>query len=512
MIKTGECKIRLLDEVTAVVVGLRDDHMETMYNQYAVQASNYIFSPQYKLGRWDGKYRYFSKAGKTYIYLLEDIIPRIVRLGYKIKLEDLRDVVQTLPQPITGDIFSHIPHPDTGLPIVLHQYQVDIVNTLIESGYGVCEAATGAGKTLMCAALVTAFDRVQLRTLTIVPDETLINQTKADYAMCQLNPGEYSGAEKTLTHNHVVSTWQALQHNPNVIKMFDVVIVDECHGLRGAVLQKLLCEYGSRLSFRYGFTGTIPKDQHEQMQVHVAVGPKRYTITARELQELGQLSTCDIDVIQLEEDLAAEYKQFCDNENPPGSKPPTYTEFKDGYFPDYPSEKSHIHKQQSRTEWIADMLIAKRDSGAGNTIVFVDSISFGRKLAEMIPGSYLVNGQDTKKVKERKAIYELFKTRDDLIVIATVHIAGTGLNIRRIFNLVLVDIGKSFTRVIQAIGRGLRTASDKDTLHVYDISSDLKYGKKHLRTRLQYYREAYYPYVKRKVDYNKQLATNGIIQ
>ena len=99
----------------------------------------------------------------------------------------------------------------------------------------------------------------------------------------------------------------------------------------------------------------------------------------------------------------------------------------------------------------------------------------------------------------------MFKERDDLVVIATVHIAGTGLSINRIFNLLLVDIGKSFIRVIQAIGRGLRTASDKDSVWIGDISSDLKYGKRHMKVRTNYYEEAQYPYKKHKIDYLQQL-------
>jgi len=133
----------------------------------------------------------------------------------------------------------------------------------------------------------------------------------------------------------------------------------------------------------------------------------------------------------------------------------------------------------------------------------VDSIPFGRKLAEQIPGAIFVNGQDTKKVSDRTKVYDLFAEHDDLIVIATVNIAGTGLSINRIFNLVTIDIGKAFTRVMQAIGRGLRTASDKNSVIVTDICSDLKYSKKHIRERKNYYDEAKYKYKQHKINYTK---------
>jgi superfamily II DNA or RNA helicase len=79
------------------------------------------------------------------------------------------------------------------------------------------------------------------------------------------------------------------------------------------------------------------------------------------------------------------------------------------------------------------------------------------------------------------------------------------LNINRIFNLVFVDVGKSFIRVIQGIGRGLRKAADKDSVVVTDICGDLKYSKKHLKHRTNYYEEAQYPFKKHKIDYVKQM-------
>ena len=116
----------------------------------------------------------------------------------------------------------------------------------------------------------------------------------------------------------------------------------------------------------------------------------------------------------------------------------------------------------------------------------------------MIPGSHFVCGKD--KRNDRKEIYDLFKNNDNIVVFATVHVAGVGLNIKRIFHLVYVDIGKSFIRVIQTIGRSLRTDKDKDSVHITDICSDLKYNKRHLTIRTKYYKEAQYPFKKRSLE------------
>jgi superfamily II DNA or RNA helicase len=65
---------------------------------------------------------------------------------------------------------------------------------------------------------------------------------------------------------------------------------------------------------------------------------------------------------------------------------------------------------------------------------------------------------------------------------------------------VLVEPGKSFVRVIQSIGRGIRKAEDKDHVQIWDITSKCKYSKRHLTTRKRFYKEANYPYTVSKVN------------
>lgn len=493
-------KLRILDEVSCIFVGLHGDHITKLYEQFGVHAPGYFFQPLFKLGRWDGKIRYFQNNGKTFIYLLDKILPKVKQWGYDITIEDLREGSIVFPDLIDNKLFSHINHVDTGEPTILRDHQVEAVNALITDGHGVVIAATGAGKTILCAALCHVYGLHDIKTLTIVPSQDLIKQTKADYITYGLDVGEYSGTNKDLEHQHIVSTWQALKNNPKVVQLFGMVIVDECHGLKGAQLSKILTDHCARIPYRFGVTGTLPKEPADQMAVNVAVGDVKYTVNASHLIDKGILSRLHINVLQLEEDLEEEYQQFCRDEVGFGEKPPTYVQFKDGYFPDFTSEKDYLHKNNTRVEFIAAMIEQARDEKKGNVLCLVDNISFGRKLAKAIPGAIFVNGQDVKQ-KDRKGIYDLFKEKDDLVVIATVHIAGTGLSINRIFNLFLIDAGKSFIRVIQAIGRGLRMANDKDFVNVYDICSDLKYSKRHTTERTNYYKEALYPFKKRKIKY-----------
>jgi len=501
MIKNKKCKIVLLDEVNCIFVGMHPDHIIYFYEMYGIFTASHFFNPKFQLGSWDGKIRYFHKSGKTFINLLGEIIPKVANLGYKLELEDHRKSLPVSIPLITKDFFSYVINPETGEPWEVRDYQVDMVNALIDNGGGIGIAGTGGGKTSMCAALALSYERaMNYRSIIVVPDTTLTDQTKEEYEFFGLDVGEYSGTSKDLDHTHVVSTWQTLKNNPIVISQFDMIIVDECQGLRGPVLNDLLIDHGKHIPVRFGCTGTLPEDENDAMSIRIAVGDVQYTIPAHELIAQGHLSNLEIDIVQLEVDLTAQYAQFVeDTKDDPDIPNLTYTKFKDSYFPDFTAEKAFLHSEKSRLRWIADHIASKSLLDKGNVLCLVNGVPFGKKLAKEIPGAVFLHGKDHNDV--RKEIYQSFNDNDNLVVIATVNIAGTGLNIKRIFNLVLVDIGKSFIRVIQAIGRGLRKAHDKDFVNISDVCSDLKYSKKHLRQRIRYYSEAKYPHKKRKIDY-----------
>lgn len=488
-------KVKILNEVDCVIVGLRPDHLSYFHEEYARRAPNYFFNPKYKIGQWDGKIRYFMKTGKTFVYLLPDIVPQLVGLGYNVVLDDNRTAVIPKVDFIDKDYFKHIFHPEFKDYIELRDYQVDAVNAVIKEP-GVIIAGTGGGKTFMCAVLCDLYGKEGIRTITIVPTKDLIEQTYLEYTICELDAGRYYSEKKELKCQHLVSTWQSLKNNPVLLEEFNMFIVDEVHGAKGQVLQSLLLEHGNHIALRFGLTGTLPKAETDAMAVRICVGDVKYAITAKQLMDQDHLAQLNISIIQMEEDFDKEYAQFLEDTG----ERITLIQFKDQYFPDYTSEKRYLQSNKERIDWMADFISVKRDMRKGNVFCLINGIRFGQKLADSIEGAVFVHGKDKQKV--RQEIYELFKENDNLVVIATVNIASTGLNITRIFNLIYIDVGKSFIRVIQTIGRGLRKAKDKSSVEVTDICSDLKYSKRHLAERKKFYREAQYPHKKKKVKYN----------
>jgi len=132
-------------------------------------------------------------------------------------------------------------------------------------------------------------------------------------------------------------------------------------------------------------------------------------------------------------------------------------------------------------------------------LVLTNRIANGKLLQDLIPESEFVQG--AMKTIDRKETYDEINEATNSITIATYGVAAVGINIPRIFNLVLLEPGKSFVRVIQSIGRGVRIAKDKDFVQIWDVTSRCKFSKRHLTERKKYYKDAQYPFTIDKVKY-----------
>jgi superfamily II DNA or RNA helicase len=482
-----EAKIIIKDEVNCKIEGLELDCRKALMRKFEHEVPGARYLPAVRLGRWNGKVSYCSLAGSTYINLIPDIVPILQEYDYDIELVDMREYQTTFEfTQVSMDSFSDKVwpkgHVEEGKPIMLRDYQVDIVNNFLKNPQCIQEVATGAGKTIMTAALSKSVEQYG-RSIVIVPNKSLVVQTEADYINLGLAVGVYFGDRKEYNKTHTICTWQSLNNLLKTtrageaeinIKEFieDVVcvMVDEVHMAKADALKSLLTGPFSHIPIRWGLTGTIPKAVYEQVSLLVSLGPVIGKLSAAELQEKGVLAQCHVNIVQL----------------------------KDGVeFSNYQSELKHLLEDEKRLDKISQLIDKIKDSG--NTLVLVDRVNAGRELISRIPDSVFISGET--KLTERKEEYDEIKVSANKVIVATYGVAAVGINIPRIFNLVLLEPGKSFVRVIQSIGRGIRKAEDKDHVEIWDITSDCKFAKRHLTQRKAYYKEAKYPFTLEKLDY-----------
>lgn len=484
-----KCQLVIKDEVNIKFENLDLDMRKLLVKTFKYQLPYARHLPAVRLGRWDGTVAFFQLGGSTYLNLLPEILPILEQHDWDIELNDQRENIHQFEfKQISEDSFSHITwpvnHPSAGKPIQLRDYQVEVINSFLSNPQCLQEVATGAGKTIITAALSSSVEPYG-RSIVVVPNKSLVTQTEADYINMKLDVGVFFGDRKEWNRTHTICTWQSLNsllkkskdgETELTIKDFIdgviCIIIDEAHGIKADALKTLLTGVMANIPIRWGLTGTIPKEKFESQALRVSIGDVVNRISASELQDKGVLAQCHVNVLQTQE--IVDYKN-------------------------YQKELTYLVTDNQRLDWIANKVSNMKITG--NTLVLVDRITTGKELVSRIKNSVFISGET--KANDRKDQYDEVASSQDKVIVATYGVAAVGINIPRIFNLVLLEPGKSFVRVIQSIGRGIRKAEDKDFVQIWDITSASKFSKRHLNQRKQFYNEAKYSFTVEKIKHEE---------
>ena len=483
------CKILLIDEVNAKVTEIDPITIRKCIKALKFFIPQAKHSPAFKLGRWDGTVSFFTAGGITQINMLDKIIPILEQDGYDIELVDNRKIynfqLPLIDENVVSDYNWPSSHPTKpNQPIVLGEHQVEIINNFLNNTKGIQIVPTSGGKTI-CTAVLSKLVEKFGRTIVIVPNKQLVNQTLEDYELLKLDVGVYFGDRKDWGKTHTICTWQSLDKlyketkkdigDKTISEMSkDViaVIVDEAHVSKAEVLKFILTKIFHHSPIRWGLTGTMSKQEFESISITGSIGPVINTIKATDLQDKGVLSHCEINIIQIEDQ----------------SK-----------FNSYTDEHHYLVNDEKRIDMLSKFI--ENINETGNTLVLVQNIPTGKKMAKIIKNSVFISG--AVKVADRKEEYDEIATSTNKVIIATYGVASTGINVPRIFNLILLEPGRSFVRTIQSIGRGLRRATDKDRVIIYDMCATTKYSKRHLTERKKFYKEMGYPFQIIKINPNE---------
>lgn len=483
-------KLIILDEVNVKFVGLEPSTRSKMMKAVEFFVPGAIFSPAYKMGRWNGKVSLMQASGATFLHVLDRLTPILDADNYHIDIEDMRKPYDfsftAIDETYLSDVVFAKGHQNEGETIKLRPHQVKVVNSFLENRHGISVACTGSGKTLICAALSRKVQDYG-RSIVIVPSADLVIQTEKDYKLVGLDCGVYYGERKELNKMHTICTWQSLGAIAKRSTSIDVgtfddndrteiqdfidgvvcIIVDECHTSKADVLKAVLSGPMKNIPLRWGLTGTIPKDDQDSLMIRCNVGNVVSTVKASELQEQGILSKCQIKILQ----LASKLK-----------------------FNSYQDELAYLLTDDTRLDYIA--MLVQQISESGNTLILLDRVEAGKKLLKKLnlPSGNFISGSSSKK--ERASGFLNLNTGSNEIYISTFKLCSTGINVPRIFNLVFIEAGKSFIKTIQSIGRGLRVAKDKNHVEIYDICGTNKYAARHTVERINFYNESEYPYTK----------------
>ena len=377
--------------------------------------------------------------------------------------------------------------------ITPRSYQKTALKHALDARKTLLLSPTASGKSLIIYMLLRYYleKDSSKKILIIVPTTSLVEQMYTDFDDYSskddsFNVDEwchrvYAGKSKTTHDRCVISTWQSLHKLPAAsFKHFGMVIGDEAHQFKAKSLTSIM-EKCVNAEYRIGTTGTLDGTQTHQLVLEGLFGPVYKVTTTKELMDRKNLAQMDITVLLLK--YEDEYCKVVSKNT-------------------YQEELDFIVKYHPRNNFISNLALDQK----GNTLILFQYVDkHGKPLHDLLTkkiakGRKLFYVSGETKVDAREKIRSITEKENDAIIVASIGTFSTGINIKRLHNLIFASPSKSQIRVLQSIGRGLRVSGDGINTKVYDISDDLHWKNKknytlnHAAERIKIYAKERFKY------------------
>ena len=451
-------------------------------DQFTFEVPGAKFMPTYQKKYWDGKIRLFNtQSGEVYIGLLDRIVQFCKDHGYT--YEFVESKYYGLPFEV-NDRISKEGVKDYMTAISKHKprdYQIDGVYDALRNNRKLLVSPTASGKSLMIYAIIRYFVENKKNTLIVVPTTSLVEQMYKDFADYGWDVGSYchkiyAGRERETDSQVIITTWQSIYKLPRkYFERFDVVVGDEAHQFKSKSLVAIMTKLGNA-KYRFGFTGTLDGSETHKWVLEGLFGPSYKIIKTKELMKKGHVATLDINVLLLK--------------HPPNK------------FENFEEEVQYIITHEKRNRLIRNLALDLK----GNTLILFARVeAHGEPLYEMINNNtiehrnvFFVHGG--VPTEDREEIREITEKQDNAIIVASYGTFSTGINIKRLHNVIFASPSKSRIRNLQSIGRVLRKGNGKVKATLYDIADDIStksrknYTLNHLIERIKVYNEENFNY------------------
>ncbi len=461
-----------------------EPHIKYELSEYfTFEVPNAKFMPQYKKRLWDGTIKLFSPGdGKIYCGLYSYLIDWLDVRGYTYEDKDnnyygmpneCNDMIS--PQGIVDYVKSlHI-------PFAVRDYQYNAIYQALKYNRRLLLSPTASGKSLMIYSITRYFTSKGNNVLIVVPTTSLVEQMCGDFDTYGWSSKDnchkiYSGKEKNTNKSVTITTWQSIYKMPKkYFEKFDCVIGDEAHLFKAKSLINIMTKLHN-CKHRIGFTGTLDGSSTNQLVLEGLFGPVNKVIKTKQLIDKGYLSSLKINVLLLQHQEIS--------------------------FDSYQDEMDYICTLERRNKFIRKLTLNQ----TGNTLVLFAYVEkHGQVLFDMINNSVTENrkvffvhgGVDTE---DREEVRRITETQNDAIIIASYGTFSTGINIKRLHNIIFASPSKSRVRNLQSIGRALRKGDQKESAKLFDIADDFSKGDRknytlnHMMERVKIYSQENFNY------------------
>ena len=434
-------------------------------------------NPRYKY--WDGTIRLYSPGtGELYHGLMKHVQLWADEKQYNVEYEknDWYGDVEDDNKFVSPAGVKHFM--DKICNIKPRPYQYKAVYEALKYNRKLLLSPTGSGKSLMIYSIVRYYAATAKKILIVVPTTSLVEQMVNDFISYGWNADDfvhkiYSGKDKNTDKPIIISTWQSIYKFPKrYFDDIDCVIGDEAHLFKSKSLTGIMTKLHNA-KYRFGFTGTLDGSKTHKWVLEGLFGDCERVTKTDDLIKEGYLSKFRIKVL-----LCKHAPQ---------------------HFESYHDEMEYLVGHKGRNNLIKNLV----DDLKGNTLVLFNYVEkHGEPLYELINNTidperkiFFVHGGTD--VEDREEVRQITETEDDAVIIASYGTFSTGINIKRLHNIVFASPSKSRIRNLQSIGRVLRKGKNKDMATLYDIADDIggqNYTLRHLNERVNIYNDENFKY------------------
>ena len=456
--------------------------------------------PAYKNRMWDGKIRLYDlRTKQLYTGLFKYLKEFASARDYEVLVESNReygrpDITENIDIPA---LLNELHLSVNGDKVEAREYQKEALHHALSNQQSLLLSPTASGKSLIIYMAIRHYLSTynEGNILLVVPTTSLVEQMYSDFAdysqYDEWNVDDnchkiYAGKEKYNIKNRVViTTWQSVyKERTPWFEDFGMVIGDEAHNFKAKSLTAIL-EKCHNAKYRIGTTGTLDGTQTHQLVLEGLFGPVYKVTTTKQLIDSKDLADLNVSVLLLK--YADEYCREISKAK-------------------YQQELDFIVRHEPRNNFISNLALDQD----GNTLILFQYVDkHGKPLHDMLRKKledikrtnrklFYVSGETG--VDDREEIRAITEGQSDAIIVASVGTFSTGINIKRLNNIIFASPSKSQIRVLQSIGRGLRKSVDGKDTKVYDIADDLhwksskNYTLNHAAERIKIYNKEKFKY------------------
>lgn len=442
---------------------------------FTFREPGFMFSRAYKEGYWNGFRQLFKGS-----YIYNGLVPYVLKWAKKHKVEVISNI-KDIKQKSTEDLDRFLEgiklsgydkKTKTHFPITLRDYQENSLKEIVRNKKTIISSPTSSGKSLVIYLTTRYCLNKKLdneKILIIVPSKVLVKQMYQDFidysyydnwdvaSKCTRISSDF---KKDFDKEVIITTYQSIVNESKAFfERFKCVILDECQSAESFAAQKAkqlhtILDKCGNATYMVGFTGTFPDELLNRLILlryfHNVYNATDYD----ELLSREEISNFEICPIKL-----------------------NHLVYRSGF--QYRDELNYIYSDKYRNDFILN-LISKNDNN--QLLLFTEIQKHASVIYHLLKHDdrfknhriILLKGET--KQKARDEVKQIIESNNNVILLATYKLLGTGWSVNNLHNLIFMCPLKKKGTILQAIGRGLRLLNKEKVCKIYDIIDKFQYN------------------------------------